>query len=97
VDYELAKQLKDAGFHQAGQGRRLGPSNALTWRAHELVYVPTLEELIDACGDTKLTLYRVHPLHPEKRWATSYEHKPCKTPLEAMARTWLALRKDKQV
>jgi hypothetical protein len=50
VNYELAQQLKDAGFPQIGNGRWLGPSTALMWRSSDRVYVPTLEELIDACG-----------------------------------------------
>jgi hypothetical protein len=56
--YELAKQLKDAGFKQnvSGDGYFLmpdgtfqGPLNA-TSKFPQSVYVPHLHELMDACG-----------------------------------------------
>jgi hypothetical protein len=50
VDYELAKILMDAGFPQSGKGRLIGSPNKLVWRSDDRVYVPTLEELIEACG-----------------------------------------------
>ena len=48
VDYELAKSLMDAGFPQIGKGRLIGSPDKLVWRNSDRVYVPTLEELIDA-------------------------------------------------
>jgi hypothetical protein len=48
--YELAEQLKDEGFSQNGNGSWIGPPNNLVWRTGERVYVPTLDELIAACG-----------------------------------------------
>jgi hypothetical protein len=47
MDYALAKKLKDAGFQQTGRG--ITPdhgSDEASW-----CYYPTLEELIEACGD----------------------------------------------
>jgi hypothetical protein len=49
MDYELAKSLMDAGFPQIGKGRLIGSLEKLVWRSSDRVYVPTLEELIDAC------------------------------------------------
>jgi hypothetical protein len=51
VDYELAKSLMDAGFPQMGKGSSIGSPDKLVWRISDRVYVPTLEELIDACGE----------------------------------------------
>lgn len=49
MDYELCKQLKDAGFPQ-----KLNPDDidrAIKHFGNEQVYFPTLEELIEAIGD----------------------------------------------
>jgi hypothetical protein len=64
ISYELAKQMKDAGFPQTefevfckhgcppfnehGEGR---PLQCGECHLNDLVYTPTLEELIEACGD----------------------------------------------
>ena len=55
MDYKLAMQLKDTGFPQEGAGKWIADPDALTWRGSERVYVPTLEDPIEACGD-KLAL-----------------------------------------
>jgi hypothetical protein len=47
--YELAKQLKDAGFAQGGKGAWIVSPDNLVSRHEDRVYVPTLEELIEAC------------------------------------------------
>jgi hypothetical protein len=52
MDFELAKKLKDTGFMQGGNGSWIGPSESLVWRIGDRVYVPALEELIEACGDS---------------------------------------------
>jgi hypothetical protein len=54
VDYELAKSLMDAGFPQIGKGSSIGPLDKLVWRISDRVYVPTLEELIDALNFASL-------------------------------------------
>jgi len=51
MDYDLAESLMDAGFPQIGKGSLIGPMNKLVWRSGDRVYVPTLEELIEACGE----------------------------------------------
>ncbi len=51
MDYDLAESLMDAGFPQIGKGSLIGPPNKLVWRSGDRVYAPTLEELIEACGE----------------------------------------------
>ncbi len=58
MDYELAKRLMDAGFPQTGKGSLIGSLNKLFWRSGNRVYVPTLEELIEACGENFVSLYK---------------------------------------
>lgn len=95
MDYELAKQLEQAGFPQAGQGRWIGPADQLIWRAGEKVYVPTLEELIEAlpAGVLRLTRY------PNTYGAAYGEYMDQtangRTAGEALARLWLANQKEK--
>jgi hypothetical protein len=48
VEYPLARQLEQTGFPQAGKGKWTGPTERLTWRRSDLVYQPTLGELIGA-------------------------------------------------
>lgn len=60
MDYELAKQLKDAGFPQKGFIAHIDESGRLT---HHYVsyYCPTLEELIEACGNDFKDLIKHDP------------------------------------
>ena len=44
VNHELAKELKDAGFPQAGKG-----TSYVDLLSKESFYVPALEELLEAC------------------------------------------------
>lgn len=64
MNYELAKELKDAGFPQDGKGLyagNIGPVNLESVSPGEVVgfahedfsYVPTLSELVDACKPIK--------------------------------------------
>ena len=87
MDYELAKSLMDSGFPQIGKGRL----DKLVWRSDDRVYVPTLEELIEACGKNFGSLNRRHA-----GWLAhaSYDQSSFgETPVEAVARLWLALQK----
>jgi len=91
VDYELAKSLMDAGFPQIGKGRLIGSPNKLVWRSSDRVYAPTLEELIDACGENFGSLDKQND-----GWRASANYdQSClaETPTEAVARLWLALQK----
>src|ERR1700732_3524254 len=54
MNYELARELKDAGFMQ---NRHFNSRNeGLDWVNPEKVSVPTFAELVDACGDKFLVL-----------------------------------------
>lgn len=54
MDYELAKKLKDAGFPQEGKGHFEGQYIQDIQGAGTLnLYIPTLEELIEACNPEK--------------------------------------------
>ena len=61
ISYELAKQLKEGGFPQAGDGKWIGPADSLVWRSADRVYVPTLEELIGALGNYFYSLEQIGP------------------------------------
>lgn len=94
MNYKLGKELKDAGFPME------------EWKYHSdgsrEPYIPTLEELIEACGEIE---FRIH-CYP-KSFGTDVTKEPwfvierpnwsdmprCSTPLEAVARLWLTLNK----
>jgi hypothetical protein len=77
MDYELAKELKEAGYPIKKQ---------LITRYNRDIAVPTLEELIEACGPKFMTLRLRH----DSQWEVNGEI-ICRTPIEAVARLWLAL------
>ena len=91
MDYELAKQLKDVGFPQGGKVR---PTKCAGWGGGDSdVINPTLEELIDACGDGFWSLTKHSNI-----WQTNFRDGMAgetagKTPTEAVARLWLELNK----
>ena len=91
MDYELAKSLMDSGFPQIGKGRLIGSPDKLVWRSGDRVYVPTLEELIDACGKNFGSLDK----QPGGWRASANYDQSCfaETPADAVARLWLALQK----
>ncbi|HXZ22509.1 MAG TPA: hypothetical protein VEH78_07070 [Pseudolabrys sp.] len=92
MDYELAKCLMDAGFPQTGKGRLIGSPNKLVWRSSDRVYVPTLEELIEACG---MNFGSLDKQHDGWRASANYDQSCfAKTPTEAVARLWLTLQND---
>ena len=106
MTYELAKKLKDASFpiHKGGRDVRLIDKNGKTWKAYyfddgnDPAYpiVPTLSELIEACGDVIIKLWcnkkrNEYGIQPEGKviddviWYS--------TPEEAVANLWLELNK----
>ena len=123
MNYELAKQLKDAGFPQFGNGFALIPDNipvgdgtpeeieedgtmtVIDWQnyiyntslhSEEMMYQPTLSELIEACGDEFGELQRDKDavgdvifiaIHRSIKDMAEYG----KTPEEAVAKLWLKL------
>lgn len=95
MNYELAKQLKDAGFPQGGDGKWIVSPDKIVARREDRVYVATLSELIKACGER---LNRIEqPDHGPLFWeATGDKGKTLQqgsSPEEAVARLWLALQK----
>jgi hypothetical protein len=94
MKYELAKKLKDAGFVQSGKGARVAPPDKIVVRRDDFAYVPTLEELIEACSpnrnfrlwDDADTWHADHTVDVDTTISGIGE-----TPTEAAARLWLAL------
>lgn len=91
MNYGLAKRLRNAGFPQGGNGSWIGPANTLVWRSRDRIYVPTLEELIEACGGKSLKLVA----DAEGAWsAVSYVQAKSaegSSADEAIGRLWLVL------
>ncbi len=97
IDYNLAKELEDAGFVQSlptPQGQYLHDHTVSPSRHY---YLPTLSELIEACGENFFTLVRTHYTGGIGWFArdTREGYNPVmgSTPEEAVARLWLALNK----
>jgi hypothetical protein len=96
MNYELAKQLKDAGFprHHAFE-----QSDWENFKAHH----PSLEELIEACNLPNFNSFELECINTMKipnQWLarTSTNDRVfitewCSTPTEAVARLWLALNR----
>ena len=92
MTHELAKQLKDAGFPQEGnkyQGPQKEAGEATL--SNELVLIPTLSELIEACGDISFSLNKTNTGFWIESVKGDTETYP--TPEEAVANLWLALNK----
>lgn len=104
MDYEIVKKLKDAGYIQNGRdGLRYFSG------VDEPIYVPSLSELIEACGDKFESLTRVEWEEAEDtlHWTAYPTEESYKgdcmidccgytagdTPEEAVAKLWLELNK----
>ena len=100
MDYSLARELKDAGFPNI----RIGDYFEHTMGSHsdttdsEPCYCnqdrfPNLEELVEACGARLHCLRRLADDHWEAQAGPfDFGVRGFKTPLETVARLWLALR-----
>ena len=90
MNYELAKELKDAGFPQLRPVEHAPNSD-------EPLYIPTLEELIDACGEGFFMLIRRESKGDVYWFAQNSEDKgfgkPQLFPLIAVANLYLELNK----
>jgi len=85
IDHKLAKKLKDAGFPQ-------DEVNYFDDKRGD-IYIPTLSELIEACGHIELD-----NISGDNIWRASQEcglPKYGKSPEEAAAKLWLELNKKK--
>lgn len=105
INYELAKQLKDAGFPQVKEPT-YGQGYWYSENGGEGVYIPTLSELIGACGDWFFRLTQIEDgkswvaggVTPGYKWKNS-DRQPITylglgpTPEEAVAKLWLELQK----
>lgn len=103
MDYNLAKQLKDNSFPVNGDGKFIegnieeDETGIITTNS---VYIPTLSELIEVCGDRfesliydyfekQFTANGIIVFSNEDELASSFG----KTPEEAVAKLWLELNK----
>lgn len=101
ISYELARELKEAGFPQGGRGAWALPPDALVGRSKDRVYVPDLSELIEACGADFGSLaqngsFKRYTPHQTRwvAWRSGPDHGVSgDTPEEAVANLWLALQK----
>ncbi len=107
MKYELAKELKDAGFPQSEECKKLhtpicgnfdNPDPECTTEGRPCE--PTLSELIEACGDGVFELKRRHNEVLEWVWDAGINHNGKffielggVAPEEAVANLWLALNK----
>ena len=86
------EQLQDAGFPQSCAGSRIANPAEVFARREDFAYVPTLEEILEACGDQFLRLVQ-HPFYGAWRvnsFANDTDYMGA-TPTEAVARLWLSL------
>jgi hypothetical protein len=117
MTYELAKKLKDAGFPQELERRIHYRENceecmngnyekpmSLELLDELDIAIPTLSELIEACGNKfrRLTLHSKNKKHPNLIWqASPNQHNSLNwkqgvrgdTPEEAVAELWLKFNK----
>ena len=95
MDYSLANELQNEGFPQGGRGRWTVDPNRIVVRSEDRAYVPTLEELIEACGDDFGGIRRwdrgTWQCARFSELGTPIQNG--KTPAEAVAYLWLALNK----
>ena len=92
--YELAKQLFDAGFPQGGGGTWSVPPDKVVSRREDRIYVPSLEELLEAVGPN---FHYVLKLPREwKAFSVNLEVGRGQSPIDAVARLWLAINSGQQ-
>jgi len=104
IDYKLAKQLKEAGFPQEDwewlkdwENKDTGHYN--TWEQYSAGFIPTLSELIEACGKDFWELSQWE----KDNWQVMSNINPSKnggiittgkSPEEAVAKLWLKLNEE---
>lgn len=106
MNYELAKQLKDAGFPlKCSEYNREDFVFGVAIKDGQQIMYPLLGELIEACGDVQdFTLYR--RFNGENYWIACWISRDSgitqirsegSTPLEAVANLWLAINRGKRL
>lgn len=102
MNYELCKKLKEAGFPQGSKQKATedgsvyySPSLAMYGDDGVLYSIPTLSELIGACGGNGLFKLIKQNVSEDKVWYAGDETNKYygfgKTPEESVAKLWLAL------
>jgi len=95
INYKLAKQLKDAGFPQWNSQKK---GDRFCKGTKKECYIPTLSELIEACGEEFLRLLKLN----NGEWTCENRFGEVgigdiivwgKSPEEAVAKLWLKLNK----
>jgi len=101
MTYTLAKQLKDAGFPVGEQGRWYDDHGNQFYPDNDdpdVLYFPTLSELIEACGNVEFELHNGEKATGD--WGTWYAagfkaddfySVEGETPKEVVTKLWLAL------
>lgn len=108
MNYKLAKELKDAGFPMPNRAKVWCVTKNHEEYEHDLaqatpdvdlpedaMWIPTLSELIEACGDDFYVLRKLEKgewVADNPRFA-DIDDLIGKTPEETVARLWLALQK----
>lgn len=98
MNYELALKLKKAGFSQIGVENSFYIDRNQINTVNDKIKIPSLEELIEACGDN------FHRLEKDKNdsriyWVAIYGSNQYLglTSYEAVANLWLALNINKNL
>jgi len=101
MNYELAKQLFDSGFKNEGNDAERENHRIQDGSLHGTNFgVPTLSELIEACGERFMQLSKVYGVRISDhvsvpQWLAIAVHLKeyviGDTPEEAVARLWLAI------
>lgn len=90
ISYELAKELNETGFPVNTAGYPLWITDPKQGETSEPYIVPTLEELVEACSETRFGLYKVEQGWHAQKTDTEVTAKGA-TPTEAVAKLYLAL------
>ncbi len=105
MNYELAKELMDAGheFRRIKADMCVGPWPTLDMNptgdqeiGAQHFYAPTLEELIEACDTEFYRLHRIDGGHWMADDVNGKYEEIAPTPTEAVARLWRALNGKKR-
>jgi len=105
MKYELALELKNAGFPQKDNAWYYTDENTVMYcgiehSLPEMVMKPTLSELIENCGEGIARLWRVDESYDKgkTKWCATGKNDFLDglgtTPEEAVANLWLALNKQ---
>ena len=100
MNYELAKELKDAGFPMPNRVR-FDALGMVDLRGKDEVFIPTLEELIEACGNRLNQISNLQyeesgkKVYKGRGWVVSGDGKMVIADIfeEAVANLWLELNK----